>query len=338
MSGTNTVYDVLGIGNAMMDVLAKVGEGFLSERGLKKGGMTLLDAATAGKIYADIDPEREVSGGSAANTVAGLASLGADCAFIGKVHDDTFGQAFRRDIGAAGIDFFTKPLLEGPATGRSIVLVTPDAERSMFTYLGAAEHLNVEDIEENIIKASKIIYLEGYLWEHDESRKAVLKACELAHRHGRKTALTLSDKSCVKRYREQLFKLVTEDIDILFANENELKALFEVEDFMEALDQIKSLVEIAAITRNARGSVVVNGRVKIFVEAEKIENVVDSTGAGDLYAAGFLSGMIHDRSLGTCAMIGSIAASEIISHYGARPEVSLRGFVRNKLLQYGKKA
>ncbi len=338
MSGTDTVYDVLGIGNAMMDVLAKVGEGFLSERNLSKGRMTLLDAQSAGKIYADIDPEREVSGGSAANTVAGLASLGADCAFIGKVHDDAFGQAFRRDIGAAGIDFFTEPLLEGPATGRSIVLVTPDAERSMFTYLGAAEHLSVKDIDENIIKSSKIIYMEGYLWEHLESREAVLKACELAHKYKRKTAFTLSDKSCVERYRADLLKLVTEQIDVLFANESELNALFETTDLMDSLDKIKSMVEIAAITRDARGSVVVNGRVKIFVEAEKIENVVDSTGAGDLYAAGFLYGMIQDRSLGTCAMIGGIAASEIISHYGARPEVSLRGFVRNKLLKYGKKA
>lgn len=338
MSVSDTIYDVVGVGNAMVDVLAKVGEGFLTERGLRKGGMTLLDAATAGKIYGDISPEREVSGGSAANTVAGLASLGADCAFIGKVHDDALGQDFRRDIGAAGIDFFTTPLIEGPATGRSIVLVTPDAERSMFTYLGAAQRLSVEDIDESIIKASKIVYLEGYLWENPDSRDAILKACELAHKYKRKTAFTLSDKTCVSQYRSELLELVTKHVDVLFANEGEIKALFGVEDFMEALDMIKPLVEIAAITRDARGSVVVNGRVKIFVEAEKIENIVDSTGAGDLYAAGFLYGMIEERSLGTCAMIGSIAASEIIGHYGARPEVSLRGFVRHRLLKYGKKA
>ncbi len=338
MNQIDTIYDVVGIGNAIVDVLAKVGDGFLTERNLRKGGMTLLDAATAGKIYTDIVPEREVSGGSAANTVAGMASLGSDCAFIGKVYDDELGQNFRRDIGAAGIDFFTPPLLEGPATGRSIVLVTPDAERSMFTYLGAATRLTAEDIDENIIKASRYIYLEGYLWDEAHAKEAVLKACELAHKYNRKIAFTLSDCNCIIRHREDLLKLVTDCVDVLFANENEIKALFNTDDFMAALDMIKPLVEIAAITRNAKGSVVVNGRVKIFVEAEKMDNVVDSTGAGDLYAAGFLYGMTKERSLGTCAMIGSIAASEIISHYGARPEVSLRGFVRNKLLQYGKKA
>lgn len=338
MNQIDTIYDVVGIGNAIVDVLAKVGDGFLTERNLRKGGMTLLDAATAGKIYTDIVPEREVSGGSAANTVAGMASLGSDCAFIGKVYDDELGQNFRRDIGAAGIDFFTPPLLEGPATGRSIVLVTPDAERSMFTYLGAATRLTAEDIDENIIKASRYVYLEGYLWDEAHAKEAVLKACELAHKYNRKIAFTLSDCNCITRHRKDLLKLVTDCVDVLFANENEIKALFNTDDFMAALDMIKPLVEIAAITRNSKGSVIVNGRVKIFVEAEKMDNVVDSTGAGDLYAAGFLYGMTKERSLGTCAMIGSIAASEIISHYGARPEVSLRGFVRNKLLQYGKKA
>lgn len=338
MNEPDTIYDVVGIGNAMVDVLAKVGDGFLSERGLHKGCMTLVDAVTAGKIYNDIVPERQVSGGSAANTVAGMASLGADCAFIGKVHDDELGQDFRRDIGAAGIDFFTPPLLEGPATGRSIVLVTPDAERSMFTYLGAATRLTAADIDENTIKSSKYVYLEGYLWDEDDAKEAVLKACKLAHLYHRKVAFTLSDKNCTVRHQPELLKLIKEHVDILFANENELKALFETDDFLAALDLVKPLVEIAAITRDVRGSVIVNGRVKIFVEAEKINDVVDTTGAGDLYAAGFLIGMTRERSLGTCAMIGSIAASEIITHYGARPEVSLRGFVRNKLLQYGKKA
>ena len=337
MKDTDTIYDVVGIGNAMVDVLAKVGDGFLTERNLHKGGMTLLDAATAGKIYQDIVPEREVSGGSAANTVAGMASLGADCAFIGKVHDDELGQNFRRDIGAAGIDFFTPPLLEGPATGRSIVLVTPDAERSMFTYLGAATRLTADDIDENIIKASKYVYLEGYLWDEDNSKEAVLKACEIARKHNRKVAFTLSDKGCIARHQPTILDLIKDHVDILFANEKEIKALFGNDDFMATLDLIKPMVEIAAITRDARGSVIVNGRVKIFVEAEQISDVVDSTGAGDLYAAGFLYGMNTGRSLGTCAMIGSISASEIITHYGARPEVSLRGFVRNKLLQYGKK-
>ena len=338
MNEQDTVYDVVGIGNAIVDVLAKVGDTFLKERNLPKGCMTLVEASEAGKIYADIIQEREVSGGSAANTVAGMASLGADCAFIGKVHDDELGQLFKRDIGAAGIDCFTPPLEEGAATGRSIVLVTPDAQRSMFTYLGASRKLTVEDIDEKLIKESKITFIEGYLWDEPSAHSAVIKACELAHKHKRHVAFTVSDKYCVTNHRDNMLDLIQNHVDILFANEEELKSLFATDDFNEALDLIKPMVEIAAITRDARGSVVVNGRVKIFVEAEKMENVVDSTGAGDLYAAGFLYGMVEGRSLGTCAMIGSIAASEIISHYGARPEVSLRGFVRNKLLQYGKKA
>lgn len=331
------IYDVVGIGNAIVDVLAKVGDGFLSERNLPKGGMSLVEAKEAGKIYADIIPEREVSGGSAANTVAGLASLGAATAFIGKVHDDELGQDFSRDIGAAGIDFFTEPLTQGPSTGRSIVLVTPDAERSMFTYLGASEKLSEEDIDENIIKAGKIIYLEGYLWDKEEAKKAMVKACELAHKHNRKVAFSLSDKSVVKRHRQEFLNLVKDYVDILFGNEEEIKTLFAENDFYKTLEMLKPDVEIAAITRSAKGSVVVNCRTITFVEAEKVDDVVDSTGAGDLYAAGFLYGIINERSLGTCAMIGSIAAAEIISHYGARPEVSLRGFVRKKLLQYGKK-
>ena len=317
----STLYDVVGIGNAIVDVLAKVGDGFLRERSLPKGGMTLVEAADAGKIYADLIPEREVSGGSAANTVSGLASLGSDCAFIGKVHDDELGQEFQRNIGAAGIDFFTRPLTEGPSTGRSIVLVTPDAERSMFTY-----------------RAAKITYLEGYLWDEGSAKEAVIKACELAHKHDRKVAFSLSDKSCLLRNKDEIVNLIKDHVDILFGNEEELKTLFAEDDFYKALDLVKPLVEIAAVTRNAKGSVVVNGRVKIFVEAEKVDDVVDSTGAGDLYAAGFLYGITQERSLGTCAMIGGICAAEIISHYGARPEVSLRGFVRNRLRQYGKRA
>ena len=330
-----TFYDVVGIGNAMVDVMAKVGDGFLSERKLAKSEMTLVNAQDAGKIYADIMPEREVSGGSAANTVAGLASLGGAPAFIGKVHDDELGQEFSRSIGGAGVDFFTKPLNQGPMTGRSIVLVTPDAERSMFTYLGAAAKLSAEDIDEDIIKSTKIVYLEGYLWDEGEAKEAIKKACELAHKHNKKVAFSLSDKSCVDRHREEFLKLISDSVDILFGNEEEIKALFQEADFYKTLDMIKTEVETAAITRSDKGSVIVNGRTKTFVEAEKVENVVDTTGAGDLYAAGFLYGYTQERSLGTCALIGGIAAAEIISHYGARPDVSLRGFVRNKLLQYG---
>ncbi len=335
-SANATYYDVVGIGNAIVDVMAKVGDGFLSERNLPKGGMVLLDALSAGKIYQDIIPQREVSGGSAANTVAGMASLGLACAFIGKVHDDALGQSFSRDIGATGIDFFTKPLTEGPSTGRSIVLVTPDAERSMFTYLGASTHLSLEDIDEEIIKSARMTYVEGYLWEEESAKEAILKAAEIAHANNRDFVFSLSDKSCVERHREEFLDLIKNHVDILFGNEDELNSLFESDDFEHNLDLIKPMVDIAAITRNIKGSVVVSGRVKTFVESETVENVVDTTGAGDLYAAGFLYGLINGRSIGTCAMIGSLAAAEIISHYGARPETSLRGYVRTNLVKYGK--
>lgn len=334
---SETFYDIVGIGNAIVDVLAKVGDGFLKERNLPKGCMTLMDAKEAGQLYADIVPEHEVSGGSAANTVAGIASLGGTPAFIGKIHDDELGQEFTRDMGAAGVDFFTTPLNEGPVTGRSVVLVTPDAQRSMFTYLGAATHLTEEDISEEVIKSGKITYIEGYLWDTDCCKEALLRACQLAHKYNRKIAFTLSDTTCIERNREAIFNFIKDNVDVLFANEDEIKCLFAEDDFYKSLDLIKPHVEIAAITRGKKGSVVVNGRTKTFVEAETIKNVVDTTGAGDLYAAGFLYGMTQERSLGTCAMIGSIVAAEIITHYGARPEVSLRGLVRNKLISYGKR-
>lgn len=334
---TETVYDVVGMGNAIVDVLAKVGDAFLTERGLEKGSMTLVEAAEAGKIYADVIPELQVSGGAAANTVSGMASLGADCAYIGKVHDDELGQLFQRNIAMAGIDFFTLPLSQGPATGRSVVLVTPDAERSMFTYLGAARKLNEDDVDEKLISESRFLFLEGYLWDEPDSQKAMFKACEAAHKYGREVAFGVSAKSCVSKHREKMLRMITDYVDILFANEEELKLMFETDSLEEALDAIKTHVRIAAITRDSRGSVVVHGREKIFVEAEKIDEVVDSTGAGDLYAAGFLYGLSKGRSLGTCATIGGITAAEVITHYGARPEVSLRGLVRHRLMEYGKR-
>ncbi len=334
MQEENTIYDVVGIGNALVDVLGKVSDQFLIDRGLKKGMMTLVDAQTAGKIYNDMIIEREVSGGSVANTMAGLASLGSDCAFIGKVYDDALGQNFRRDIGAVGIDFDTQPLLKGPATGRSIVLVTPDAERSMFTYLGAAKRLNADDVDENIIKTSKYVFLESYLWDCADSQKALLKAAMLAHKYGRKVALTLSDADYINNHRQELLHFIENNVDILFANEHEIKALFEVCDLLSALDLAKTMVDIASVTCNAKGSVVVSGRIKSFIEAETVSDVIDSTGAGDLYAAGFMYGLLKEKPLGVCALIGSIVASEVITHYGARPEISLKGLLRKRLLQY----
>lgn len=214
-------------------------------------------------------------------------------------------------------------------------MVTPDAQRSMFTYLGASKKLSVEDIDENVIKASKITYIEAYLWDEDCDKEAIIRAAQLAHQYDRKVAFSLSDKTCVDRHRQEFMKFIIDEVDILFGNEDEIKSLFEEEDFYQTLDKIKPHVEIAALTRGVKGSVIVNGRVKTMVEAEKVDNVVDTTGAGDLFAAGFLYGITQGRSLGTCAIIGSIAAAEIISHYGARPEVSLRGMVRKKLISYG---
>lgn len=331
-----TLYDVVAIGNAMVDVLSSVGDGFLKERNLPKGGMVLVEAADAGKIYTDLIPEGQVSGGSAANTIAAIASLGGTPAFIGKVHDDELGNIFKRDIGAAGVDFFTKELEQGPSTGRSIILVTPDAQRSMFTYLGASKKLSVHDIDEHIIKTSKIVYMEAYLWDGQSAQKAMVKACKLAKKYGRKVAFSLSDKECVLRHQQEFKKLIKRYVDILFANEEEISTLYGEKDLFKVLDIVKNECPITAITRGDLGSIVVNGKVKTFVEADYVQEVVDSTGAGDAYAAGFLFGLNNQRSIGTCALIGGFAAAEIISHYGARPEVSLRGFVRRKLREIGR--
>ena len=337
MNEEETIYDVVGIGNAMVDVISKVSDQFLVDRNLAKGTMTLTDAKTAGKIYADIVPDHEVSGGAAANTVAGLASLGCDCALIGKVYDDELGGRFKRSIGSAGIDFETLPLLEGPSTGRSIILVTPDADRSMFTYLGAAKHLSADDVDENIIKASKYVFLEGYLFDVEESRKALFKAAYLAHKHGRTVVLTLSDYRLVAAHRGAFLSFIESDVDILFSNEREIKTLFATDDLSTALRGIKTKVDLAAVTRRDKGSVVVSGKIRTYVEAEQTDDIVDMTGAGDLYAAGFIYGLVMGKTLGVCALIGSMVASEVITHYGARPEVSLRGLVRKNLLQYQKK-
>ncbi len=333
MTTNEAFYDVVGIGNAIVDVLARVGDGFLSERELKKDDMILLGAADAGKIYNDIIPEIQISGGSSANAVAGIASLGGAAAFIGKVHDDELGQKFKRSIGGAGVDFFTQPLKEGPSTGRSIILVTPDAKRSMFTYLGASASLSKDDIDEDIIKQGKYLYVEGYLWDDQSSKLALLKAFKLAKRNNRKIAFSLSGKTCAENNRKDFLKIINRYVDILFGNEEEFKALTNM-TLSKGLDFIKTKVEIAAITLGEKGSVVVNGRTKTYVEAEKVNAVVDTTGAGDLYASGFLFGLNKGRSLGTCALIGSICAAEVISHYGGRSEVALRGFVRNKLNEY----
>jgi len=329
-----SVYDVVGIGNAIVDVLAKVSDDFLIDRGIVKGSMVLLDAKKAADLYKEIDPERTCSGGSVANTVAGIASLGGTPSYIGKVHNDELGMEFKRDIGAAGVDFYSPMLNEGPSTARCIVLVTPDAERTMLTYLGACTKLTEDDIDEKLIQNAKVVYLEGYLWDEEYAKKAMIKACELAHKYDKKVAFTLSDSFCVDRHRKEFKELIENHVDVLFANDEEIKSLYEEEDFYKAIDMVKEDCEVSAITRNLKGSVVVSGKVKTFVESELVEYPVDTTGAGDLYAAGFLAGYTSGEDLGTCALMGGITAAEIITHYGARPEVSLRGLVRNKLKEY----
>lgn len=331
MTTKDLTYDVVAIGNAIVDVMTRISDAFLEERDLIKGSMNLISAEQAGILYRQIDPERECSGGSAANTVVGIASLGGTPAFIGKVHADELGKVFRRDIGVSGVEFFTPPMFEGPSTARCIVLVTPDAQRTMNTYLGACTKLSPEDIDADLIKASKVTYLEGYLWDENNAKKAMTYACEVAKSFDRKVALTLSDSFCVERHRDEFLALIKSHVDLLFANEKEIKSLYQTDNFDEIIAKVKKDCEITAITRQEKGSVVISGMISTYIDAEEVKEVVDTTGAGDLYAAGFLYGYGRDYDLGICGRIGGITAAEIITHYGARPEVSLKGLIRKKL-------
>lgn len=320
-------YHVAGIGNAIVDVLAHAEDSQLGELGLTKGIMTLIDEAAAEHIYSRMAPGIECSGGSAANTMAGIASLGGKAAYIGKVQDDQLGKVFQHDIRAAGVDFGTPAATDGLTTARCLILVTPDAQRTMQTFLGACVALGPDDVDEATIAASAVTYLEGYLYDPPEARKAFLKAAKIAHDSGRKVALSLSDPFCVERHRDGFLDLIQGHVDILFANEAELMSLFQAETFDAALNAVKGHVEIAAITRGPLGSVVVAGDDIVSVSAAPVDKVVDTTGAGDLYAAGFLYGLTHDHDIGTCARLGGIAAAEIISHFGARPELPLNELV-----------
>lgn len=317
-------YDVVGVGNAILDVLSHADDDFLKTHGLNKGAMTLVSQSEAEKLYSFTGPGIECSGGSAANTIAGLASFGAKAAYIGKVANDQLGQVFAHDLRAIGVHYQTAALENGPSTARCLVMVTPDAQRTMLTYLGACVELGPEDIDPTIISGSAITYLEGYLWDPPRAKEAFIKAATIAHNAGRRVALSLSDAFCVSRHREDFLKLIEGHVDILFANESEIMSLYEVKEFDQALQAVKGHCEIAALTRGAQGSVVVSGDEFHVVDAEKIKQVVDTTGAGDLYAAGFLYGLTQNRSLADCAKIGGIAASHIISHFGARPEIQLK--------------
>ena len=324
---TAATIDVAGIGNAIVDVIAHADEEFLAAEGLAKGAMTLIDAARADQLYGRMGPGIESSGGSAGNTMAGIASLGGRGAYIGKVRDDALGAIFRHDIRAMGIAFDTPAATEGPGTARCLVLVTEDGQRTMGTYLGACVDLGPEDIDPRVVAAAQITYLEGYLFDPPRAKAAFRRAAAVAHAADRQVALSLSDPFCVGRHRAEFLDLVQRDVDILFANEAEICSLYETDDFDQAAAAVRGHVKIAALTRSAKGSVLLADGAAHTVAAASVDRVVDTTGAGDLYASGVLFGLTRGLPLPTCGAIGSLCAAEIISHVGARPEAALKKLV-----------
>jgi sugar/nucleoside kinase (ribokinase family) len=316
--------DVVGIGNAIVDILVPSDDQFLSKHDLRKGTMTLVDETRAEALYRATGNGVEMSGGSCGNTMAGIASFGGKGAYVGKVRNDQLGDVFAHDMRAIGVKFDTAPLRKGPSTARCLILVTPDAQRTMNTYLGACVELGPEDLDPDLIAAAQVTYLEGYLFDPPRAKEAFRRAAKTAHDAGRKVSLSLSDPFCVDRYRDEFRDLVANHIDILFANEAEICSLYQVNDFEQAVNHVRGKTEIAALTRSELGSVIVTRdrehRIPIFPP----ERVIDSTGAGDLYAAGFLYGLTNGKDLANCGKLGSLAAAEIISHYGARPETPLK--------------
>ena len=322
---------VVAVGNALVDVLAKVSDDFLENQiaqyGMEKGAMTLIDETRAVELYTQLEGSVETSGGSGGNTMAGYASFGGKGGFIGKVADDDLGKVFQKDLRDIGIKFDTQPLIMGAKTGRCIILVTPDAERTMNTFLGASVELKAEDIDEDLIAQAAVTYLEGYLFDKEKAKHAFIKAAEAAHNSGHRVSLTLSDPFCVDRHRSDFLRLVEGHIDILFANEDEIKSLFMQEEFEDAISAVSENVEIAAITRGAKGATIISDGKRIDVPAAPVNNVVDTTGAGDQFAAGFLYGFTNGRTLETSAKLGALAASEVISHIGPRPEIALTDLI-----------
>ncbi|HLF72281.1 MAG TPA: adenosine kinase [Dehalococcoidia bacterium] len=317
-------YDVTAIGNAIVDVLTQASDKLLEQQQLPKGTMSLIDEGAANRLYGLMGAGIEASGGSVANTAAGIAGLGGRTAFIGKVADDELGRVFQHDIRAVGVKFETPALKPPPSTARSLIFVTPDAQRTMETFLGACTMLTPDDVDDALIAASAVVYLEGYLWDAPGGRDAFLKAARIAAREGRKVAFTLSDPFCVDRHREAFLDFVRDHVDILFANEHEIMSLYQVDEFDAAMHSIGQHVEIAALTRSEKGSVVVNRHEVHVIDAEPGVKVVDTTGAGDAYAAGFLYAYTHAKDLHTCARLGGILAAEVISHYGPRAETDLK--------------
>ncbi len=317
-------YDVLGLGNAIVDVITRADDDFLLKHEMRKGSMSLIDEARAARIYDAMGPALEISGGSAANTIVGTAGFGGRAAFIGRIKDDPLGVAFAHDIRAAGVAFDTAPSADGPSTGRCYVLVTPDGERTMNTFLGAAQDLHPRDIDPDTVASAAITYLEGYLWDPPHAKEAFTKAAGIAHEAKRMVALTLSDAFCVDRWRGEFLHLIRSGtVDLVFANEAELHSLYQTADFDTAIAALRSDARLAVITRSEKGCVVIQGAETIAVPAFPVERVVDTTGAGDLFAAGFLFGLARRFPHTRAARLGALAAAEVISHLGARPEAPL---------------
>jgi sugar/nucleoside kinase (ribokinase family) len=317
-------YEVLGLGNAIVDVIAPAEDDLLEREHLSKGAMVLIDERRSASLYAVMGSTTITSGGSAANTIVGLASFGIRSAFIGKVKNDEAGHAFSHDIRSSGVHFGTPFAIEGPSTARCLVLVTPDGERTMSTYLGACQNLGPDDVDESLVKASSILYLEGYLWDPPAAKQAFIKAAAIAHAAGNQVALTLSDPFCVDRYRDEFLDLMrSKTVDIVFANQHELRSLYQTADFDTAVTAFRDENLLGIVTRSEHGSMVVTREETHAVSASPIERLIDTTGAGDLFAAGFLAGLVRGCNLKDAARLGGLAAAEIIQHYGARPHVRL---------------
>jgi sugar/nucleoside kinase (ribokinase family) len=326
---TTATYDVLGIGNAIFDILVHTDDAFLARQEMTKGAMTLIDEARAASIYSAMGQATEISGGSAANTIVGLADFGARAVYVGKVKDDQIGRLYSHDIRAANVVFTTPAAADGPATGCSYILVTPDGERTMNTYLGAAQNLRPGDVDAKQVAASSFTYLEGYLWDPTDAKAAFVKAADIAHGAGRSVALTLSDAFCVSRYRDEFLDLMRKrTVDLIFANESELLSLYQGENFDGALAQLRADAALAVITRSEKGCVVVSGDKVTAVPAFPVAKVVDTTGAGDLFAAGFMFGLVRGVGHEAAGRLGALAAAEVIQHIGARPQTSLKELAR----------
>lgn len=322
---TKTTYDVLTVGNAIVDIISRCDDAFLIENGITKAAMNLIDAERAELLYSRMGPAIEASGGSAGNTAAGVASLGGRAAYFGKVAEDQLGRIFTHDIRAQGVHYATKPKGTFPPTARSMIFVTPDGERSMNTYLGACVELGPEDVEPEVVAEAKVTYFEGYLWDPPRAKEAIVETCRIAHAHGRETSMTLSDSFCVGRYRAEFLDLMRSGtVDIVFANREETLSLYETDDFDLALDRIAADCKMAAVTMSEDGATIVRGAERIRVPATAIRELTDTTGAGDLFAAGFLFGYTQGRTLEDCGHLGCLSAGIVIQQIGPRPLVSLK--------------